>query len=409
MRNLKSLRFVLLFVLLLIAVNPVMGRQDDANVVVVPAGETIKVAVVTDLTGPIAEMGLDIQQGAEVALEEFNAAGGVEGWNVEFVVEDDRCSPDDGTLVANRIVADPQVVAVVGHVCSGATIAGSDLYEEARIPMVSPSATATLVTARGLDVMNRVAFSDGNQGTVDANYLYKVLGVRSLAIINDNDAYGLGLAEVVRDTFTDLGGEVVSFEGINVDDQDYRPVLTLVAAEEPEAIFFGGYKEQAILLIAQMQEVGLEDAIFFTDDGVYAQAFIDGAGDASEGAYASFVEEAEVNAERNEEFDATYEEMFNVAPDDQGPFHAHAYDSAMIIFNALKEVATVDDDGNLVIDREALIAAVRGTTDYEGLTGTLTCDENGDCGAGTIGINQVVDGEWAPVEVPADLLEMEAE
>jgi len=407
MERFKPVRFALLVALLLAALSPAYAQDDPGKVVIAP-GDPIKVAVVTDLTGPIAELGLDIAQGAQVAAAEVNEAGGIQGFEVELVIEDDRCSGDEGTLVANRIVSDPQIVAVVGHACSGATIAGSDVYEDARIPMVSPSATATLVTARGLDVMNRVAFSDGAQGTVDANYLYKVLGVRKLALLHDNDAYGLGLAEVVRDTFTELGGEVVGFEGINVDDQDYRSVLTPLAAAQPDAIFFGGYKEQAILLVTQMQDVGLGDAIFFSDDGVFVDAFIDGAGEAAEGAYTSFVQEAEVSAEANEAFDEKYEEMFGTRPEEQGPFHAHAYDSAKIIFNAIEAVAELDDAGNLVIDREALIKAVRTTADYEGLTGTLTCQENGDCGAGSIGINVVEDGEWVPVEVPEDLLEMDA-
>ncbi len=408
MHHAKYLRFALLVVLLLAAISPVYAQSDETQAVFAP-GDAIKIAVVTDLTGPIAEMGLDIKQGAEIALMEVNEAGGIQGFPVEFVVEDDRCSGDEGTLVANRVVSDPQIVAVMGHACSGATIAASDVYADARIPMVSASATAALVTERGVDVVNRVAFRDDAQGTVDAHYLYKILGVRKLAVLHDNDSYGLGLAEVVRDVFTELGGEVVGFEGINREDQDYRPALTPLAAGAPEALFFGGYKEQAILLVTQMQDVGLGDVIFFSDDGVLGDAFIKGTGAAGEGTYASFVEEVEGIAEANEAFDEKYEELFGVEPEAQGPYHAHAYDAAMIILNALAEVAVLDDGGNLVVDREALIEAIRNTADYSGLTGVLTCDEKGDCGAGSIGINMVEDGEWVPVEVPEDLLEMEVE
>lgn len=408
MHHAKYLRFALLVVLLVAAISPVYAQSDETQAVFAP-GEAIKIAVVTDLTGPIAEMGLDIKQGAEIALMEVNEAGGIQGFPVEFVVEDDRCSGDEGTLVANRVVSDLQIVAVMGHACSGATIAASDVYADARIPMVSASATAALVTERGVDVVNRVAFRDDAQGTVDAHYLYKILGVRKLAVLHDNDSYGLGLAEVVRDVFTELGGEVVGFEGINREDQDYRPALTPLAAGAPEALFFGGYKEQAILLVTQMQDVGLGDVIFFSDDGVLGDAFINGTGAAGEGTYASFVEEVEGIAEANEAFDEKYEELFGVEPEAQGPYHAHAYDAAMIILNALAEVAVLDDGGNLVVDREALIEAIRNTADYSGLTGVLTCDEKGDCGAGSIGINMVEDGEWVPVEVPEDLLEMEVE
>lgn len=407
MRKFKPFFLMLVIALLVIAINPVSGQEGPQ--VVVPPGGAVKIAVVSDLTGPIAEFGLDISQAAQVAFTEVNEAGGIKGFPVEWTVDDDRCSGDEGTLVANRIVSDPQVVAVVGHICSGATMAGSNVYEEALIPMMSPSATARDVTERGLAVMNRVAFRDDVQGVVDAHYLYKVLGVEKLALLHDNDSYGLGLAEVVRDEFTALGGEVVGFEGIDVEKQDYRNVLTPLLAAEPDAIFFGGYKEQAVLLVSQMIDVGLEGTIFFSDDGIYGQAFVDEAAEAAEGVYASFVEQADVDADAQAAFDETYEAMFGIAPSELGPFHYHAYDSAMMIMNAIDAVAVVDDAGNLVIDRQALVDAVRATADYEGLTGTLTCDEKGDCGAGFIGINLVRDGEWISVEVPADLLEMEAE
>jgi branched-chain amino acid transport system substrate-binding protein len=306
--------------------------------------------------------------------------------------------------VANRVASDPQVAAIVGPICSGATVAASDVYEDARIVMVSPSATAAEVTARGLTVINRTAPLDAIQGVYDANYIYKILGARKLAALHDNDTYGLGLAQTVADEFERLGGEVVAFEGINVDDQDFRPVLTPLAALEPDVIFFGGYSQQAVLLIPQKNDVGLEDAVFFGPDGIYGQATIDGTGDAAEGVYASFTLALE-----NEEFDARYEEMFDVLPDELGPFHAQTADALGMIAAAIEATAEVDDQGNLVIDREALIEAVRSTENYEGLTGTLTCNEQGDCGSSIIVINLVEDGEWVQLEVPEDLLEMEVE
>ena len=419
MHKFKSLRFVMLVAMLIVAVSPVYASntsplmskagQSDAEQVVIPAGGSIKMAVVTDLTGPIAEFGLDIAQAAQVAVADMNEAGGIQGFPVELVIEDDACSGDQATSVANRIVSDLDVVAVMGHICSGATTAASDVYEDARLPMMSPSATAAGVTERGLDVMNRVAFRDDVQGVIDANYMYKVLGIRKIAVLHDNDTYGLGLAEVVRDTFTELGGEVVAFEGINVDDQDYRPVLTPLTADAPEAIFFGGYVQQAVLLVPQKNDVGLQDVIFFSDDGVYGDAFIEGAAESGEGAYASFAKTPETDPERREAFDETYEDMFDIAPADLGPFHYHTYDATNMLMAAIDAVAVVQDDGSLVIDREALIEAVRGTADFDGLTGMLTCDEKGDCGAGSIAINMVEDGEWVSVDVPDDLLEMEAE
>jgi branched-chain amino acid transport system substrate-binding protein len=398
----KKLLFLLITALLLVTVLPVQA-QESGKVVVKP-GEKIKIAVVTDLTNVIPEFGLDIAQGAQTAASFLNEKGGIKGFEVEMFVEDDRCTGDDATTVANRVASDPKVVAVVGHICSGATIAASNVYEEARIVMVSPSATAVEVTSRGLTVINRVAPLDSVQGVYDANFIYKILGARKIAVLHDNDTYGLGLATAVAEEFKRLGGEVVAFEGINVEDQDYRPVLTPLVALEPEVIFFGGYEQQAVLLAPQKNDVGLQNAIFFGPDGIKGQAFIDGAGEAAEGTYASFPPELVY-----EDFDARYEELFGVKPAELGPFHYHAADAAGLIFAALEKVSEIDAEGNLVIDREALIKAVRETKDYEGLTGTLTCAENGDCGATVFAIYVVEDGEFVQIEVPEDLLEMEVE
>lgn len=405
MHTVKSLRFILLIVLLIAAISPAQA-QDDANVVVIPAGETIKIALVTDLTGPIAPMGLDILQAGEIAVMDFNAAGGVEGFQVELVVEDDGCAGDQATTVASKIVANEQIVAVAGHSCSGATTAASDIYEEARLPMMSPSATATVLATRGLDVFNRVAPVDKDQAATDAAFMFKVLGHQKLAILHDNDTYGLGLAEATQAAWEALGGEVVAFQGITPGDQDYRAVLTALVPKEPDAIFFGGYQQEAVLLVPQMHDVGLGDVTFVSDDGIFAQAFIDGAGEYAEGVYASFPTLAVGPAERNAEFDAVYEELYGVLPHQQGPFHAQSYDATMILMLAVQKVAVLDDAGNLVIDREALIEAVRNTADYDGLTGMLTCDEIGNCGTSLFGVYVVEDAEWVELELPGDLLDM---
>ena len=411
----RSFRYIVVLLVLLALAAPAYANvaptdhqilaQSDATQVVVPAGESIKLGLATDLSNLIPDPGQDIANGGILAVEQRNEAGGIAGFTVELDVQDDRCVGEDATTVANQFASDPQTVAVVGHVCSGASIAASVIYQDARIPMVSPSSTAVAFTANGYDVVNRVAFTDGAQGTVDARYLYQELGVTRLAIVHDNSDYGLGLANVVQEEFLRIGGEIVGFEAISVDEQDYRSVLTVLAGDPPDAIFFGGYADQGALLVNQMLEVGLEDTVFFSDDGVYTQQYLDNAGDASDGSYASFTVEA-ANEEGNAAFDEAYEARFGVAPDSLGPFHAHTYDAANVLMNAIEAVAEIDADGNLVIDREALIVAVRETTDYEGLTGVLSCDGVdgfGECGAGEIGVNVVEDGAWVGVEVPEEL------
>ncbi len=410
----NNMRYLVLLLVLLMAAAPVyasavpatatLSAQSDSARVVVPPGEPVKLGLATDLSNIIPEFGLDIANGGTLAVEQRNEAGGIMGFEVELVVADDRCDGQEATNVANQFASDAQMVAVVGHVCSGASIPASAIYQDARIPMMSPSSTATAFTANDRDVVNRVAFSDAAQGTVDARYMYSELGVTTMAIIHDNTDYGKGLADVVVGEFERIGGEIAAYEVIDPEEQDYRAVLRVIADNPPDAIFFGGYQGQAALLVNQMLEVGLEDTVFFSDDGIFGQQFLDNAGDAAEGVFASFVVEFS-NEEGNAAFDAAYEERFGYPPDEQGPFHAHTYDAATILLNAIEAVAEADEEGNLVIDREALIVAVRDTTDYEGLTGTLSCDGIdgiGECGAGEIGVNIVENGEWVAVDVPPE-------
>ena len=147
--------------------------------------------------------------------------------------------------------------------------------------------------------------------------------------MHDSSDYGLGLAEIFQTEFEALGGEVVAFEGVQVGDTDFRAVLTLISVDQPEMLFFGGYATEAGLIQQQMFETGLDNTVFFSDDGAYTQQFLDTAGASAEGAYASFVSGDEV-AEANAAFDAAYLDKYGVSPDDLGPFHAQSYDTVVL-------------------------------------------------------------------------------
>ncbi len=374
----------------------------EASPTAIPEEKVIKIGLATDLSNVIPAPGLDIAQAAQLAVDQFNARGGLLGYQIELVIEDDQCTGEGATSVANLFASDPDLYAVVGHVCSGASIPASDIYEEARIPMVSPSSTAGAFTARGLNVTNRVAFNDNIQGVVAARFIYNELDARRIAVLHDNSSYGEGLATTVSDTFQDLGGEVAVFEVIDPDEQDYRPLLTVIAEQQPDLIYFGGYQNQAALIVQQMLETGLEETIFFSDDGVYNQDFLDLAGEAADGIYVSFG--AQIGDETlNADFDLAYEEAFGVRPDELGPFHAQAYDATNMILQALESIAVLDENGKIVIDREALIQAVRQTADMEGVSGMINCDDQGDCGNAVIDIFRAEQGTWVKVDVPEEL------
>ncbi len=365
--------------------------------VIVPAGQPIRIGGSFGLTGPIPDPGKDEHQAVQIAVEDMNAAGGVHGFMLELVAEDGACSGDQGTVVANKFAADGTIVAVSGGMCSGETFGMIPILKEARIPFVSPSATNPDVTSPDCDICNRVALSDALQGETDALYALETLGVTKAAVMHDNSDYGKGVAETFQAAFAEGGGEVTAFEGVQVGDTDFRAALAKIGAGGPELIFFGGYATEAGLIVTQMKETaGLEEAYFMSDDGTYMQQYLDAGGAAAEGTFASsFAGTAESG--RNIEFVDKYVEKFGMHPSDLGPFHYQSYDTVLVITEALKKVAEVDDAGNLVIDREALITAIRETEGLEGLTGTITCNEVGDCGAGGIQIYQVIDGAFQQV------------
>ena len=370
---------------------------DMSGKVIVEAGGMIRIGGSFALTGPIPDPGLDIRHGAELAIDDLNAAGGLEGFMFELVAEDGACDGTQGTNVGNKFAADETIVAVTGGTCSGETFGLMPILQEARIPFVSPSATNPDITSADCDVCNRVALSDALQGATDASFIFGDLGFTSVAVVHDNSDYGKGLAEIFQHNITGLGAEVTGFEGVQVGDTDFRAMLAKVSAGGPQAIFFGGLSTEAGLIAQQMTEPpGLEDTAFMSADGAYTQQYLEAAGGAAEGTYVSFVAGVD-SEEMNAEFDAKYLEKYGVSPDDLGPFHSQSYDSVKLIAAALSTVAAVDENGNLVIDREELLAAIRSVDAFAGLTGTIKCDSIGECGAGGVQIFQVTDGAFVQV------------
>jgi branched-chain amino acid transport system substrate-binding protein len=367
-------------------------NPDETVCAVIEPGSTIKVGYAGPITGEYSAFGTDISQAAALAVDDANEAGGLEGFEFELVAEDTGAAGgEEGAAVANLLSSDPDVVAIAGHTFSGSTAAAIPIYNEARIPMLSPSATRADLTEGDQDVFHRIPFTDDLQGQFAAEYLFNVLGVTRLAVMHDGQAYGVGLAEKVQAVFTELGGEVVAFEAITPSETDYSAALTDIGAADPEAIFFGGYYTECAVIAQGMPVAGMEDVILFSDDGTYGATFIELAGEYAEGVYAGYG--AVLESEAKAAFDAHYEEVYGSAPGVISTFTWHGYDVADALIQQIKSVAILGGDGNLYIPREALIDAVNTMTGYEGLTGTLSCN-GGECNASGPSFQVVQDGVW---------------
>ena len=211
--------------------------------------------------------------------------------------------------------------------------------------------------------------------------------------MHDGQAYGQGLAQVTNDTFTGLGGTVVAAQAITPGKSDYSAVLADIASKKPEAIFFGGYTAEAVVVVNQMKQSGLDGVIFFGDDGTFGQDFLDRTAANGEGAYAFSLIPAASDAKAK--FDADYKTAYGTDPGKLSPYTWTAYDAGAVLAKAIKDVAVLGGDGNLYIPRSALVAAVQGIKDYQGLSGMVACDATGECASSSPNFEIVKDGQWA--------------
>jgi branched-chain amino acid transport system substrate-binding protein len=257
--------------------------------------------------------------------------------------------------------------------------------------MLSASATRADLTEGDQDVFNRIPFTDDIQGTNVAEYLYNELGLRQIAAMHDGDAYGRGLAEKVQEVFTSLGGEVVAFEAVTVGETDYTAILTDIGAQNPEAIFFGGYYSEAAVIANGMPVAGLGDAVLFSDDGTFGASFIELAGAQAEGVYATSA--LPPSSPEKEAFDAQYLATYGQEAGALSTFTWHGYDVTSALISAIRQVAILGGDGNLYIPREALVDAVNGLSGFDGLTGNISCS-GGECNTAGPTFFVVQNGEW---------------
>jgi branched-chain amino acid transport system substrate-binding protein len=374
------------------AAAPAVCKTDASGCAVFSAGQSIVIGMGAPMTGDNAAFGQDISQAAKLAISD---AGQFQGFSFSLDAEDDGGTAEGGAAVANKFVANQAVVAIAGHIFSGATQAAIPIYEKAAIPMMSPSATNPALTTTGSKVFNRCVFTDAAQGKFAAAYLYNKLGVKNLAIMHDGQAYGQGLAQVVKDQFTALGGTVVAFTAITPGQSDYSAPLADIASKKPQALFYGGYVAEAVVIVNQMKQAGLTGVTFFGDDGTFGQDFLDRTAANGEGAYSTSLIPAASPAKTK--FDAAYLAAYGQPAGKLSPYSWTAYDSAAVLIKAVESVAVLSG-GKLYVPRAALVAAVRATSNYQGLSGTISCTSTGECSASGPVFNIDKGGKWAAVQ-----------
>jgi branched-chain amino acid transport system substrate-binding protein len=388
---------VLVAAFVLAACGPAAAKAPEAcnaelGCAVISKDQTVKVGYAGPMTGDYSQFGIDMSNAMKLAVADM---GDVQGWKVEMAIEDDGGGAEGGAAVANKLVADPTFVAMAGHAFSGATAAAIPIYEKAGVPMMSPSATNPDLTTKGSAVFNRNAFTDTEQGKGAAMYLFEKLGVKKLAFMHDGSDYGQGLAKVVEETFVGLGGESVAFEAVTPGESDYSAPLAAVAAAGPEALYFGGYNAEAAVLVNQMEQAGLTGVAFFGGDGIYGKDFLSKVGDKGEGVYSATL--VPPGTDPIMKFNEAYLGAYGTEAGVLSAYTWNSYDAVGALISAIKSVAIVEGD-TLYIPRGALVAAVRGMKDYQGIAGVITCQASGECNASGPVFYIVKGGEWVAAE-----------
>jgi branched-chain amino acid transport system substrate-binding protein len=234
--------------------------------------DTIKLGIAGPMTGPEAKFGEQLKKGAEAAVADVNAAGGLNGKKVELVVGDDSCDPKQAQSVANKQV-EAKVFAVIGHFCSSSTIPASAVYAENNLLMITPASTNPKVTDQGLPTVFRTCGRDDQQGSVAGDFIATKLKPKNVAVIHDKTTYGQGLADATRKRLNETHKiKEVLYEGINKGDKDFSSLVTKLKGLKVDAIFFGGYHQEAGLIVRQAYDQGLK-AKFVSGDALVTDEF----------------------------------------------------------------------------------------------------------------------------------------
>ena len=380
------------------AEEPAFECTDAIGCVEVAAGDPIRIASALVISGANADLGLDSQYGVEIAIQ---FKGEVLGHPVELQAEDDGCNAEGGQAAGQKIVSDPSIVGVIGTSCSGAGVPMAQVISDAGYFMISPSNTAPSLTdpdQAWRPGYLRTAHNDKVQGAAMADYAFTELGLTTAAAIHDGDPYTEGLANAFREAFEALGGSVIAFTAVNVGETQMGTVLTSVAEAEggpPQFLFFPVFTAECAFLAVQAQDVaGLENTVRAAADGCFSDAAADAIGAAEEGMFFSGPDLA-YTSDVYEQFKAAYLENYGTAP--LSVFHAHAFDATNLIFGCIETTAQQDADGALLIGRQAMRDCLYATSGYEGITGSLTCNEFGDCADPKIAVYEIQDGAYVAI------------
>ncbi len=332
---------------------------------------TIKLAVQAPLSGEQAALGEHVKLGAQLAVEEASKAFKALGYDLVFVPYDDQAKPEVGVANARNIVADPNVLALVGHFNSGVALPASEVYKDAMLAMISPANTATEITDRGYPNVNRVCGRDDVQGPVGARFAAQDLKLKSVYIIHDKTLYGQGVADNFRQEAIKLGLKVLGYDGTE-ERANFAPMIIPMKARNPDLVYFGGIYYQGGLLLKQMREKGVK-AAFMGPDGLDSSEMVKITGAQVIGSYYTTVAGPPDAYPETAAFAKKFKQRFGKEVES---FGMYGYDAAQVGLKAIEQA--IQANGGKKPSRAEVSAAVRKLKNFKGVTGSITFDNKGD-------------------------------
>lgn len=374
------------------------GKKEEAAPVAAapeaaPAAEAqvIKIGHVGPTSGAIAHLGKDNENGAKMAVEELNAAGlTIDGkpTTFELLAEDDAGDPKQGTAAATKLV-DAKVAGVIGHLNSGTTIPASQIYNDAGIPQISPSATNPKYTRQGYAGVFRMVADDVHLGGTLGKYAVETLGAKNVAVIDDRTAYGQGVADEFEKGVAAAGGTVVGREFTNDKATDFNAILTTLKARNPDVVFFGGMDAVAGPMIRQMKQLGI-NAKFMGGDGICTGELPKLAGDGLEDEQVYCAEAGGVEGDQRATMDKFREDFKAKFGADVQVYAPYVYDAVKVLANAMVTANSSNP--------EQYLPALK-ATQYSGVTGNIAFDEKGDIKNGALTLMTYKGGERTTLAV----------
>ena len=331
----------------------------------------IKIAVQAPLSGEQAAIGEHIKLGAQLAVEESSKAFKDLGYDLVLVPQDDQAKPEVGVANARNMVADPEVLVIVGHFNSGVALPSSEVYKDAMLTMISPANTATEITDRGYPNVNRVCGRDDVQGPVGARFTAQDLKLKSVYIIHDKTLYGQGVAENFRNEAKKLGLIVLGFDGTE-ERANFSPMIIPLKAKNPDLVYFGGIYHQGGLLLKQLREKGVK-AKFMGPDGLDSAEMAKIAGSAVVGSYYTSVAGPPDAYPETAAFAKKYKQRFGKETES---FGMYGYDATLVGIKAIE--GWIKANPGKKPSRPDVVTAVRNIKNFKGITGSIEFDNKGD-------------------------------